>query len=199
MKIYTIDELAKGRGPDKQKRRRRGTGSFADDTVLLPWVIAGEVLRQKGLDEDKNFVSKFSRKLKGLYRDNPRIRRLLSGSGNEGRDYAYKLAEKMVGEKMNKSDLELKSQDEKNIDLIRAMVDKRPDLKKALEGPVKWVGKAGFDECVSHLSGKKGITNAKALCGYLKEEARNRGTLKPSHMGKIEKKEYLKNRKKGKK
>jgi hypothetical protein len=87
----------------------------------------------------------------------------------------------------------------KSIDFIRELVSNRPDLQKALEGPVKWVGKAGFDECVAHLSGKKGITNAKALCGYLKEEARNRGTLKPSHMGKIEKKEYLKNRKKGKK
>ena len=188
MKIYTIDELAKGRGPDKQKRKRRGTGSFTNDTALLPWVIGGEVLRQKGLGEDKNFISKFSRTLKGLYRDNPKIRKLLSGEGNEGRDYAYKLAEKMVGEKMNKSDLELTPQDEKNIDLIRALVDKRPDLQKALEGPVKWVGKEGFDTCVAHLSGKKGITNARALCGYLKGEARSRGQLKKEHMGSKEKK-----------
>ncbi len=196
MKVYTIDDLAKGRGPDKQKRRRRGTGSFSYDTQLLPWVIAGEVLRQKGFDEDKNFVSKFSRKLKGLYSDNPRIRRLLSGSGNEGRDYAYKLAEKMVAGKMEKSDLELTSQDEKNIDFIRTLVNKRPDLQKALEGPIKWVGKAGFDECVAHLSGKKGITNAKSLCGYLKGQAREVGQLAKEHMGKIEKKEYKKNKRK---
>jgi len=210
MRIYTIDELAKGRevslkdypgyrghgrGPDKQKRRRRGTGSFANDTQLLPWVIAGEVLRRKGHPEDKNFVSKFSRKLKGLYRDNPRIRRLLSGEGNEGRDYAYKLAEKMVAEKINKS--EITPQDEKNIDLIRAMVDKNPDLQKKLEGPIKWVGQEGFDTCVAHLSGKKGITNAKALCGYLKDEARHKGELIPAHMGSQEKKKYQ--AKKGKK
>lgn len=91
---------------------------------------------------------------------------------------------------------ELTPQDKKNIDLIRVMVNKSLDLQKALEGPVKWVGKEGFDTCVAHLSGKKGITNARALCGYLKEEARNRGTLKPSHMGKIEKKEYKKNKRK---
>lgn len=52
---------------------------------------------------------------------------------------------------------------------------------------VDWVGKVGFSECVSHLSGKKGITDPKRLCGALKREARKRGTLSSKHMGRIEK------------
>ena len=163
MKVYTIDDLFKGRGPDVQPRKKRGlfATSFHE--------IAKKYRRKKGLEKEVEFQRKHP--------------------GMRSRGFSF----------LNKSGIELTPQDEKNIDLIRAMVNNRPDLQKALEGPVKWVGKEGFDTCVAHLSGKKGITNAKALCGYLKEEARNRGTLKPSHMGKIEKKEYLKNRKKGKK
>ncbi len=76
-------------------------GSFSKDTALLPWVIAETVLGEKGLDPEQNkkFISQFSRKLKSLYRDNPRVRRILSRQSNEGRDYAYKLAEKMLGKK----------------------------------------------------------------------------------------------------
>ncbi|OGM09189.1 hypothetical protein A2Z67_04585 [Candidatus Woesebacteria bacterium RBG_13_36_22] len=76
-------------------------GGFSKDTALMPWLIAETVLQRHGLnpEEHKKFSSQFSAKLKGLYRDSPSIRRILSSSGNEGRDYAYKLAEKMA-EKM---------------------------------------------------------------------------------------------------
>jgi hypothetical protein len=165
MKIYAIDDLYKGRGPDKQPRKRRHPQGTSAIGKMAFW----------GKTSSKEFKSPSG------------ARKFI-----ENRTY-------LKYPEMKKSDLGLTPQDEKNIDSIRELVSKRPDLQKALEGPVKWIGKAGFDECVAHLSGKKGITNAKALCGYLKEEARNRGTLKPSHMGRIEKKEYLKNRKKGKK
>ncbi len=75
-------------------------GGFTRDTVLLPNIIAESVLDAHGLDREQNkkFVSQFSSKLKGLYRDNPRVRRILTRQSNEGRDYAYKLAEKMLKE-----------------------------------------------------------------------------------------------------
>ena len=57
-----------------------------------------------------------------------------------------------------------------------------------VKGPIKWVGEEGFNRCVAHLSKKKGITDAKALCGALKREARKRGQLSPEHMGRKEKK-----------
>ncbi len=76
---------------------------------------------------------------------------------------------------------------------IETIVAKNPDLEKTLEGPIKWVGEEGFDECVAHLSKKKGITNAKKLCGYLKGKAREKGVLKKEHMGRLERK--AKNRK----
>lgn len=76
---------------------------------------------------------------------------------------------------------------------IVAIVEKNPELQKTLEGPTTWVGDVGFNECVDHLSKKKGITNAKKLCGYLKGKARETGQLKKEHMGKVERK--AKNRK----
>jgi hypothetical protein len=85
----------------------------------------------------------------------------------------------------------LREQDRINIEFIREVVKKRPDIQKSLEGPIKWVGEEGFNECVAHLSKKKGITNAKALCGYLKHEARKTRNLKPKHMGRKEKAAYL--------
>jgi hypothetical protein len=60
---------------------------------------------------------------------------------------------------------------------------------------VDWVGKVGFNVCVSHLSGKKGITDAKSLCGALKGKSRERGTLDPKHMGSKEKAKFLKKKK----
>jgi len=90
----------------------------------------------------------------------------------------------------------LTDQDRVNIDFIKDTVEKRPDLQKALEGPIKWTGEVGFTECVKHLSKKKGITNAAALCGYLKKEARSRGKLSPKHMGRKEKAAHRKKSKK---
>jgi hypothetical protein len=83
--------------------------------------------------------------------------------------------------------------EQENYSDIDAIVSKNPELQKTLEGPIKWVGEEGFDECVVHLSKKKGITNAKKLCGYLKGKAREKGVLKKEHMGKVERK--AKNRK----
>jgi hypothetical protein len=74
------------------------------------------------------------------------------------------------------------------IKAIEKMVEDNPDLLKKLEGPTKWVGDVGFDTCVSHLSKKKGIDDAKKLCGYLKGKARKEGKLKKEHMGRLEKK-----------
>jgi hypothetical protein len=158
MKVYTIDELNKGRGPDKQKRKKR-------EKVYPSGKWGKEIPKAK----TKFVWEKF---------------------GTQG----YPSLKEVP---INKSDLELTPQDEKNIELIRAMVDKNPDLQKKLEGPIKWVGQEGFDTCVAHLSGKKGITNAKLLCGYLKGQARERGVLKKEHMGLQEKKKYQ--AKKGKK
>ena len=88
---------------------------------------------------------------------------------------------------------QLTFEDFEGIKAIEKMVEDNPDLLKKLEGPTKWVGEHGFDVCVSHLSKKKGITDAKKLCGYLKGKARAEGKLKKEHMGSQEKK-----RKKGK-
>lgn len=227
MKIYTIDDLFKGRGPDKQKRKRKGigerseaeqvefAGNFMKEHPTWPKLV---YRRKKELEKEAEFhESHLSKSLiddlakgRGLDKQ-PRKKRgsqsiLYEGAArSKESDKYYSLAQK-ARKAGNKEEFEKYTK--KAWDVVEEnrykksmteLVDKRPDLQKALEGPVKWVGKAGFDECVAHLSGKKGITNARALCGYLKEEARNRGTLKPSHMGKIEKKEYLKNRKKGKK
>jgi hypothetical protein len=79
-------------------------------------------------------------------------------------------------------------QDKLNIAKVGEIVEANPSLKKALEGPVMWVGEKGFNECVAHLSKKKGITNAKALCGYLKHQARKTGKLAKKHMGRLERK-----------
>ncbi len=97
---------------------------------------------------------------------------------------------------MKKSDLDweksLTENDRANIELIDKMVEKSPELQKAVEGPIKWVGQKGFDECVSHLSGKKDITNPKSLCGWLKGQARKKGELSLAHMGSKEKLRYKK-------
>ena len=193
MKIYTIDELAKGRGPDKKKRKSRGTISYFSGGKEITGFDYKQMKKQgaKGLskisfaeaEENRKNILPWAGKPKGSASD--------WGMGSRtSREEDRKHWKSVEPPDLEKS---LTEQDEKNIDSIRELVSKRPDLQKALEGPVKWTGKVGFDECVAHLSGKKGITNAKSLCGYLKEEARNRGTLKPSHMGKIEKKEYKKN------
>lgn len=188
MEIYTFDELVKGRGPDKKKRKSRGTVSYFSGGKQITGFDYKQMKKQgaTGLSKISFAEAEENRKKRFLKDPEKDIKEI------DRAEHAY-------DKYFKKSDLELTPQDEKNIDLIRAMVNKRPDLQKALEGPVKWVGDVGWRECVAHLSKKKGITHAESLCGYLKGEARNRGTLKPSHMGRIEKKEYLKNRKKGKK
>ncbi len=93
--------------------------------------------------------------------------------------------------------VKLSFQDVENIKKAKALLDDLEKAGKLPEGPVRWTGEVGFNECVAHLSGKKGITNAKALCGALKGKAREKGQLKPKHMGRIEKKEYL-SKKRGK-
>jgi hypothetical protein len=90
----------------------------------------------------------------------------------------------------------LDEQDKLNIAKIEEIVRGNRTLEKALEGPVKWVGEKGFNECVAHLSKKKGIKNAKALCGYLKQKARKTGQLSTKHMGSKERSKYLKGKKK---
>lgn len=82
-------------------------------------------------------------------------------------------------------------QDVENIKITKAMLDELDKAGKLPEGPVKWVGSVGFNECVSHLSGKKGIDDAKRLCGALKGKAREKGQLKPKFMGRIEKQKHL--------
>jgi len=82
-------------------------------------------------------------------------------------------------------------QDIINIEFAKALIDKLEKAGKMPPGPTKWVGEEGFNTCVAHLSKKKGITNAKALCGALKARARETGQLNPEHMGRIEKKEYM--------
>jgi len=169
MKIYTIDDLAKGREVSlKDYPGYRGSGRGPD--------------RQKRKKKTKNWISG------GVPKGTEQYQKRKPASI---KDLGKRMQEGFMAEKS------LTLQDEKNIDLIRAMVDKNPDLQKKLEGPIKWVGQEGFDTCVAHLSGKKGITNAKALCGYLKDEARHKGELKKEHMGSQEKKKYQ--AKKGKK
>ena len=87
---------------------------------------------------------------------------------------------------------ELTLQDFEEMKAIDKLVEGRPDLEKAVEGPIKWVGKEGFNTCVAHLSKKKGITNAKALCGWMKGRARAKGQLAKEHMGRLERKRYKK-------
>jgi hypothetical protein len=88
--------------------------------------------------------------------------------------------------------IEFTQEDFEMMKAIEKVVDANPDLQKKLEGPVKWVGDVGFNECVAHLSKKKGITDPKALCGYLKHKARKTGKLKKEHMGRLEKKKAKK-------
>jgi hypothetical protein len=182
MEVYTIDELAKGRevslkdypgyrgrgrGPDKQKRKSKGTVSYFSSGKQITGFDYKQMKKQgaKGL-------SKIS-----------------FDEAEENRRKAEKSSfavRKPIESFINKS---LTPQDEKNIDLIRAMVDKSPDLQKKLEGPIKWVGDVGWRECVAHLSKKKGITHAESLCGYLKGKARSKGQLKKEHMGSKERKQ----------
>jgi hypothetical protein len=88
--------------------------------------------------------------------------------------------------------IEFTLQDFEGMKAIEKMVEGNLDLEKKLEGPIKWVGEEGFNTCVAHLSKKKGIDDAKALCGYLKHRARKKGQLKKEHMGRLEKKKAKK-------
>jgi len=95
----------------------------------------------------------------------------------------------------------LTEQDRANIDFVSEWLEKAkkkggPKWKKLEAGIIPWAGKVGFNACVSALTGKKGISDAKALCGALKREARKRGVLSTKHMGR---KERAAARKKGKK
>ena len=49
--------------------------------------------------------------------------------------------------------------------LKEPVVEATGEIEKSekLKGPVKWAGRVGFNECVKHLEGKKGITDAKRL------------------------------------
>lgn len=82
-------------------------------------------------------------------------------------------------------------QDVENIKKAKNLLDELDKAGELPPGPVRWVGEHGWYECVAHLQGKHGITNAKALCGAMKGKAREKGQLKPKHMGRIEKKEHL--------
>jgi hypothetical protein len=87
---------------------------------------------------------------------------------------------------------ELTSRDVENIQFVEDFIEKAekkkgPDWKK-VKGLVGWVGKVGFNACVSKLSGVSGISDAKAVCGALKGKARKEGRLSPEHMGRKEKK-----------
>jgi|GEM_PF-2963134 len=94
----------------------------------------------------------------------------------------------------------LTEQDRVNIDFAEQWIEKAKKKGgkdwEAVKGPIKWVGEVGFNECVRHLSKKKGIESANAMCGALKHKARETGQLATKHMGRIEKQ---KARKKGKK
>lgn len=81
--------------------------------------------------------------------------------------------------------------DVEGIKKAKAILDELEKAGKLPEGPVKWVGSHGFNTCVAHLTGKKGIDNPKAICGAMKGKAHERGQLKPKYMGRIQKKEYL--------
>jgi len=85
----------------------------------------------------------------------------------------------------------LTEQDKVNIDFAYEWLQKakkkgRPKWGRLEAGIIPWVGKVGYRGCVSALAGKRGITDAKALCGALKREARKRGVLKKEHMGRKE-------------
>lgn len=93
------------------------------------------------------------------------------------------------------NEFKLTEQDKVNIEFAEKVLEKAKKKKsgwKKVKHLADWVGKVGFYECVAKLSKKKGIEDAKALCGALKAEARRRGTLKPEHMGRRERAEYLK-------
>ena len=160
MKIYTIDELAKGRevslkdypgyrghgrGPDKQKRKSKGTISYSSGGKQITGFDYKQMKKQgaKGL-------SKIS------FEEAEENRKATSDKYYERAIEARKAGNKADFEKYTKlawgKSLELTSQDRKNIDFIRELVSKRPDLQKALEGPVKWVGQEGFDTCVDRKS-----------------------------------------------
>ena len=85
-------------------------------------------------------------------------------------------------------------QDRVNIDFVSDWLEKAKKKGgkdwERVKGPIKWVGKVGFNECVAHLSGKRGIKDAKALCGALKQKARESGQLSPKHMGRKERAAY---------
>jgi hypothetical protein len=162
------DELAKGRGPDKQKRKKKE-----------PSVAQQQANIREGRGYGARTEAENLREGRGLQPIKHRRDKKAKDS------YLYGERPFAVGE-YHKS---LTLQDEKNIDLIRAMVDKSPDLQKKLEGPIKWVGDVGWRECVAHLSKKKGITHAESLCGYLKGKARSKGQLKKEHMGSKERKQ----------
>lgn len=97
----------------------------------------------------------------------------------------------------------LSDQDLVNIDFVSDYLEKAKKKGgkswERVKGPIKWVGSVGFNTCVKHLSGKSGISDAKAVCGALKREARKRGQLSPEHMGRIERAEHRKKAKKAKK
>ena len=85
-------------------------------------------------------------------------------------------------------DYSLSFQDLENIRFAEEVLEKakKKDYKK-VKGLRDWVGRVGFNACVSKLSGKSDITDAKAVCGALKREARKAGTLAKEHMGRKEK------------
>ena len=85
---------------------------------------------------------------------------------------------------------ELTFADVEGIKQAKAILDRLEKAGKLPKGPVKWVGEHGFNECVAHLTGKPGIDNPKSLCGALKGKAREKGQLKPKHMGRLERKEH---------
>lgn len=100
---------------------------------------------------------------------------------------------------MLKADLRLNDQDRVNIQFVSDWLEKAK--KKGgkdwgrVKGPIKWVGKVGFNECVANLAGKRGIKDAKALCGALKQKARESGQLSPKHMGRKERAAHRKAKK----
>ena len=85
-------------------------------------------------------------------------------------------------------------QDKINIEFVNEWIEKaKKDPKKGIggtkiKGLVGWVGRVGFNECVAKLTGKRGITDAKAVCGALKHQARKTGKLAKKHMGRLERK-----------
>ena len=46
---------------------------------------------------------------------------------------------------------------------------------------IRWVGKVGWYQCTKSLAGKKGISNPKLVCGFLKGRAKKKGVLSKSH------------------